>query len=344
MLLKDVLTRPRLQNRLAAWDDYPVHQPDDPPDGWSERFYFNVQQPSGELVAIVGGGTYIGRGTSECYLCRLEGERQVNVRASQPVSGGGAAPFSFHAIEPMRRWQLQARVDGEPDFSAVFESRREPFFYEPLDIPASEPGGPSDFYRHFVGSGTIDCGQGPQPSARDRTWGVRTRRPRLHNWYVIHLEDAYLVLIHQEPADGSVHFSQAALCHDEGRVESLGVAGHELVFDAHDRQIVSGAVRLDGDERRLLLEYERVGQAIRLAGAGYDDRQGDRSETGAVQRDEYDLADPAVAARTGRGTMDAGVRARLSDGQWSSAGIGVVETAVARDHVTYGSALRSARG
>ena len=80
-----------------------------------------------------------------------------------------------------------------------------------------------------------------------------------------------------------------------------------------------------------------MGTGIRLAGAGYDASQGDRGTTSGSQRDEYDLSDPAVAQSTGRGTIDAGVRAQVS-GAWSAEGIGVVETAIARDHVRYGAA------
>jgi hypothetical protein len=77
---------------------------------------------------------------------------------------------------------------------------------------------------------------------------------------------------------------------------------------------------------------------MRLAGAGYDDRQGARDHDQGVEQDEYDLADPEVARHTGRGTMDAGAVGRVS-GAWSAEGIGVVETAIARDHVHYGGQI-----
>ncbi|MCW3011557.1 MAG: hypothetical protein JWO90_1961, partial [Solirubrobacterales bacterium] len=65
---------------------------------------------------------------------------------------------------------------------------------------------------------------------------------------------------------------------------------------------------------------------------------GERGGRSGLQRDSYDLADAAVARATGRGTTDCGVRVRAS-GAWSGEGIGVVETAVARDHVAYGGQL-----
>ena len=330
---------------LRAWDDYPVHLSSDvlvqgapPHPRWSERFYFNAQRPDGELVAIVGGGIYPAAGVAECYLCRLDGDRQSNLRAAQPLAGSGG-PFSFRLEEPMRRWVV--RVVGE--FAATFEGTRDPFLFPAHDIPADEEGGDHDAFRHFVASGRMTVDGVTLLSARDRTWGVRSRRPRLHNWYVLHLDGCYLTLIHQERADGSVLYSAAALCHDDGRQEALDVLSHALRFDPEDRQISAGELQLSAGERTISLEFERVGAAIRLAGAGYDARQGARDAEPAVQRDDYDLADPDVAARTGRGTMDAGVRARLTDGERVAEGVGVVETAVARDHATYGGALCSTR-
>jgi hypothetical protein len=91
---------------------------------------------------------------------------------------------------------------------------------------------------------------------------------------------------------------------------------------------------LTGENGDLALEYERVGHGIRLAGAGYDDSQGERTP-GAMQSDVYDLADPEVARRTGRGTIDQGARVQAS-GAWEGDGIGVVESAIARNHVRYG--------
>jgi hypothetical protein len=351
MSVDDVLTRPAAADALSDWDDYPIHQqvsllceiaPALP--GWSERFYFNLQRPTGELVAIVGGGVYPARGLSECYFCRLDGDRQLNIRASQPLGTADGQPFSMRVEEPMRRWTVAVRDGDGMLLEAAFNYERAAHLFAPLDIPASTPGGGFDSFRHFVSSGTVPDGvpfaNGPLLSARDRTWGVRTRRARLHNWYVLHLAGCYLALIHQELADGSVHFSEAMLLHDDGEKEALRITGHELAFDPEDRSIRSGSVQFEGSQRRLELEYERVGLAIRLAGAGYDDRQGERGDSRALQRDEYDLGDRAVAAATGRGTMDAGVRARVSDRSWSADGVGVVETAIARDHVAYGAQLR----
>ncbi|MEZ5124457.1 MAG: hypothetical protein R2736_23310 [Solirubrobacterales bacterium] len=72
------------------------------------------------------------------------------------------------------------------------------------------------------------------------------------------------------------------------------------------RDLRAGTVWLRCAAGPLQVAFERVGPGIRLAGAGYDDRQDERDEGHGVQHDAYDLADPDVAVRTGKGTIDGG--------------------------------------
>jgi hypothetical protein len=342
--------------RLSAWDDYPIHQAPAPlasvapsQPGWAERFYFNLLRPTGEIAAILGGGVYPVRGVSEFYFCLLDGDRQSNVRvwnelpsaADDAVSDG---PFTLRCDSPLRDWTVAVDA-GDARLRGRFAGALPPYLYSVLDVAADEPGGEFDLYRHFVAVGrwALDDASGLDTTTefigvRDRTWGVRTRRIRLHNWYVFWLGDACLTMIHQELADGSVFFSEAGAVHANGTVERLRVADHDLRYDGHTREVEGGRIELVGDSGPLVLEYERAGTAMRLAGAGYDPSQGARATTSGVERDEYDLGDPGVAKRTGRGTMDAGAHARVS-GAWSGEGQGVVETAIARDHVKYGSQI-----
>lgn len=354
--LRNVLARPSAADpgpeRLAAWDDYPVHQsaallssvtPASPK--WSERFYFNAIAPTGEIVMIVGGGVYPSRGISECYFCRLDGDRQINVRTSQALPPEGeepSGPFAIHCESPMTEWSVAVDLPDDA-FAGRFRATIPPFLYRTIDIAPSEPGGEFDLFRHFIGVGRWDlvtsmAGQTDLLGVRDRTWGVRTRRPRLHLWSVVTIDDRCVALKHQELADGSIHFTEAGVTHADGRLDPMRIVEHDLVFDPAERQVTRGRVELDGDAGALAVEFERVGTGIRLAGAGYDDGQGDRDTSAGVQRDVYELGDRTVAARTGRGTIDVGVRAQIS-GTWTGSGIGVVETAVARDHARYGTQI-----
>jgi hypothetical protein len=351
----DALARPAAAGeRLGPWDDYPVHQsaallgtvtPDRP--GWSERFYFNMLRPTGEIVAVLGAGVYPRRGVSEAYFCRIDGDRrQHNLRAVSPLStmDGEQPPgaVSLRCESPLDDWSV-AIAAGDLTIAGRFRGLADPYLYQRVDVPPSEPGGDFDQFRHFIAVGSWELSQ-PGPlhdtsgliGVRDRTWGVRTRRVRWHNWCVFWLGGRVLTLIHQELADGSPLHSEAGLVNADGTVARLRITGHDVAYDPHDRQVTRAGWSLDGDHGPVRLEYERVGEAIRLAGAGYDDAQGER--TGALQRDSYDLTDRAVAQRTGRGTMDQGARGRVT-GAWEAEGIGVVESAIARNHLRYGSQL-----
>jgi hypothetical protein len=339
---------------LTPWDDYPVHQSaallasvTPALSGWSERFYFNVLRPSGEIAAILGGGVYPARGTSECYMCRLDGDVQHNVRAfgELPVPGRSVdgGPFSLRCETPLKDWAVAIDVAGA-EFAGTFSGINPPYLYDAVDVPASEPDGPYDLFRHFIAVGRWDLSasagidtSGELIGVRDRTWGVRTRRVRWHNWCVFQVGDATLTLIHQELADGSVMHSEAGAVHADGRVERLQVTGHDVTYDPQDRQVRRAHWELAGDDGPVELEYECVGRAMRLAGAGYTDTQGE-SSAGAVQRDTFDLGDPDVARDTGRGTMDCGARGQVT-GAWEAEGIGVVESAIARNHARYGVQL-----
>src|SRR3954451_22952283 len=120
----DALMRPSGaagRGRLSAWDDRPVHQAGPTPArvdpdlaGWAERFYFNLIRPSGEIAAIIGGGVYPNRGVSECYFCRHDCDRQLNVRVwdqlPQPGAEAVRGPFLFRCDAPLRDWSVSVDV------------------------------------------------------------------------------------------------------------------------------------------------------------------------------------------------------------------------------------------
>ncbi|MCW2993103.1 MAG: hypothetical protein JWQ18_598, partial [Conexibacter sp.] len=277
-----VTTGPELgSGALVADDDYPRHhaalaggEPATPvPASWAERWYFNIQRPAGELVAVVGGAIYPGRGVAECYLCVLDGASQTNVRVWQPLAAPDPAtpvdgPFRFSCTEPLERWEI-AVASGTLALEAEFTATAAPYVYDPIDVPA-DVGDEATFdrWRHFVGVGRIAGTLGGAPiaadalSTRDRTWGIRSRRPRLHNWYVLHFAEGFLTLIHQERADGSVLFSEAAFSHAGGAVQRLTVVGHDLRFARDTRRLERGTVDLlaDGGEP-VTLRIEAAGRA-----------------------------------------------------------------------------------
>jgi hypothetical protein len=344
---------------LTAWDDLPVHQSAaplsvllPPQEDWAERFYFNVLSATGEILAIIGGGIYPVRGGSESYFCRLDGDVQENVRSWRPLPAADGrdssepGPIAFGCEKPLADWTVAASGSGTA-FEATFVGTTPPYLYSAIEIPPTEPDGPFDDFRHFVALGRWDVrrdglGRGGEAlvGVRDRTWGVRSRRVRWHNWYVLQLGERCLTLIHQELADGTVMFSEAGVVHADGQRELLRIVTHHVTFDPHTREVIRGSVTFDSEAGPLSLEFEAVGRAMRLAGAGYDDAQGARGGSAQTQADRYDLGDTEIARRTGRGTMDVGVRVHVT-GAWTEEGIGVVESAIARNHVRHGHQLAS---
>jgi hypothetical protein len=157
----------------------------------------------------------------------------------------------------------------------------------------------------------------------------------------LHLDDgSYLTLIHQELADGGLLVSHVAMVAQDGLVQRGVLDSHALTFDPHTRLLIEGAFSgHDATGAPINVLVENVGEGVRLIGAGYSRDQTDDSGRGHVVGERWDLTDPGEAATLGRGTIDSPVRVSTTWGDQSSSGIGITETAVARNHWRYGSQL-----
>lgn len=338
---------------MSPWDDLPLHNQatvlaaaETPPDNWAERYYFNVLRPNGEIAAILGAGIYPRNGIAECYFCRIEDGTQHNARACQPLAGADRrstpAPFSLRCVSAMHTWDALVNTEGAR-FAGRYSALTQPYHYSTVAIPASVAGGPFDDWQHLVAAGRWDIetfsgndGGNDFLCIRDRTWGLRTRRTRLHHWMVFEIDGVCINILHQERADGSILYSEGGIAWPDGRNERLRVEAYGFDFDSNTREARSGFFDLSGDGGDVRLEYVTIGVGIRLNGAGYDDSQGERAA--GVQTDSYELGNPAVARDSGRGVIDIGGRAEVT-GAWRGRGIGVVESAVARDHVRFGDQI-----
>src|SRR5687767_6144658 len=100
---------------LLPFDDYPIHQAPEPlrrvgslHPRWTERWYFNLQDPTGQLLGVVGGGFYPVTGLLESYACFLVDGRQHNVRTqirtSDRLDLGTGSGIEFSVEKPLAKW------------------------------------------------------------------------------------------------------------------------------------------------------------------------------------------------------------------------------------------------
>ena len=348
---------------LHPADDFPLHQTAETlvrvashNPRWTERWYFNLQHPDGSMLGICGGGFYPGAGVLEVYACLLHEGRQLNVRQRvvefDRCRTDAASAVTFDITDPMKSWTMCARGSMcafDLSFGASAAAYLFPPFVVAADLPHEAPPPQIDAVQHFVQPGTVRGelrvdGRTLDVEARsfrDRTWGVRTSRPRLHQWYVLHLDDgSQLNLIHQERADGAIMVSHVARVASDGAIETGVIDSHSLTFEPASRLLLHGRFQAHTAKgARIDVAVDNAGQGVRLVGAGYTDAQGEPTDFGRVQEDAWDLADPAIVARVGKGTIDSPVTARCVWGSESSSGIGITETAIARNHWRYGTQL-----
>jgi hypothetical protein len=348
---------------LTMSDDLPIHQSAEPfarigshHPRWTERWYFNIQAEDGTLLGICGGGFYPNTGVLEVYGCALADSLQVNIR--QRVTEfdrthlGAASAVQFEIREPMRVWAMSAQ-SSHFSFELEFESTAVPYLFPAFFVAADHgrPGVPValDTIQHFAQPGRVrgrwtlngDTREISARSFRDRTWGIRSARPRLHNWYVLHLEDdSSLYLVHQERADGSAMVSHIGRVGLDGSVATAVIDAHELDFEPDSRLLRSGVITAHGaDGAPVTVQVRNVGPGVRLLGAGYTAAQGAADALGDVQSDTWDLSDERSRVRYGRGTIDSPIVATLTWGARTVSGFGISETAIARDHWRYGRQL-----
>ncbi len=348
-------------SKLGILDDLPIHQhanvisqPASDQWNWTERWYFNLQRRSGELVGIIGGGVFRNTAITESYFCFQNGDYQFNTRTTRAVAANPLSDglVNFAIIDPMNVWQIDAsHKESEIDVNLKFVASNSPFLFKPFWVGPDRDSGEFDQYEHFVQPGIftgtvsahgINFHEGEALTFRDRTWGVRSRRPRLHNWIVLHFDDgSFMSLVHQETEHGRYHFSHAGIVQKDGSEEILEIESHDITFDPISRIPQHGAFVLRGPKGRLVtLEMSAVGESIRGLGAGYDPMQGkQRSNSEDIMQSKWDIKNPEEIERIGRGTIDTGVKCAISSSSSPIEGVGVWETALGVSHYRYGKQI-----
>src|SRR3954453_19469772 len=83
---------PVTENPVSSWDDYPVHQAAHfvrhavtSDRNFYDRYYFNLFDHDGRVMALVGLGQYPNLAVTDAFASVRIGDRQHVVRASRPL-------------------------------------------------------------------------------------------------------------------------------------------------------------------------------------------------------------------------------------------------------------------
>ena len=98
---------------ISSWDDFPVHQNAEPirfvgtsDRNFFDRYYFNCQASSDEIMVVISMGQYPNLGTQDCFVAVQRGDTYKVVRASRELGDRmdlSVGPFKFEVIEPLMK-------------------------------------------------------------------------------------------------------------------------------------------------------------------------------------------------------------------------------------------------
>ncbi len=251
-----------------------VHSPD---GSWSDRCYFFVHSPDGELLITTGYGNNPNQGTSNSYgKVALADGRHWDFMAGRRINSADqhelrAGPMRWTCLEPLKRW----RVELGPNESGIEwdmeYSPRVPM-WELLPMHVAVDGQTIvDMYHikqagQWTGWVQIDGERTSVdgfPGGRDRTFGVRVAdQISFWLWLDIGFEDRAIEAWIIEAPDGSVQYVDGGITHADGTLSKRFVKiEHEIEFDA-DRKRPTGAVIVFTDEDGV--EHRVVGESTHL--------------------------------------------------------------------------------
>jgi len=244
---------------ISSWDEFPVHQTSEPvrhvatsDRNFFDRYYFNCQASSDEIMVVISMGQYPNLGTQDSFVAVQRGDSYRVVRASRELGDRmdlSVGPFRYEVIEPLKivRCTLDENEHGL-SYDLTWRG----------SIPAVEEQ--SHFIRRFgrrlfdtcrfaqtgrwtgtlkVGGETFDVEPKKWVGTRDRCWGVRPigepEAPGIQakggfvmggfwTYFPMQFDDHSILYIRQEGADGSpILYDARRIWNDPNRaIESLG--------------------------------------------------------------------------------------------------------------------------
>jgi hypothetical protein len=339
-----------------------------------DRYYFNLHPCRDELFLTAGLGQYPNLGVADAFVAVTRHGVQRVLRTSRLLGDDRAdttvGPVSVEVLEGLRR--LRLRADGHHDDIAldVVWDAAVPAHAEPRHLIRRGARRTTDSFR-FVQTGRwtgwlrvagerFDVTPERWWGGRDRSWGIRpVGEPEPPGWrqgqeaggflwlYCTMQFDRFsLIYIVQEDRTGARTLEEGVRLWPAASnlpPEPLGRPEHDLTFLPGSRRLGHATLSFHppagGDP--LVVQATPIGACYLALGTGYgteeDWRHGMYQGPFVEQSRAYDLADPAVAART-YGLIDnlARFEVREPGGPQTAVGYGLLEHAVLGPNDRYG--------
>jgi hypothetical protein len=291
-------------------DDLVASPAADMPEGFFDRFVFNLHPAEGAEPAVVFGlGAYPVRDVVDGFVVATVGDAQRNLRFSTEIGDTDAhhvGPFAFSVPEPMREWHLV--LDDNPTgiaFDLTWTARAAAWTG---GVAVRNTDGADTAFDHLFQSGryagtlTVDGASvdvGGWWGQRDRSRGVRTMAggQGLHLWVQAQMTRFSIGFLYVEGREGSQLLLEGAVMHEDGRLDDILSVRHDLVFDdAFDLR--SGVLVVTAASgATYTLDCDASAPGGYMSGGGYGGHHGRRLGRDHLEHDTYAL-DGSVGPRT----------------------------------------------
>lgn len=325
-------------------DEYPIHQiprsmaeTETSDRNFYDRCYFNAHGRNADLFLITGLGVYPNVGVIDAYALAKMGDRHISLRMSDALDERGldarVGPYRVEVVEPLRRIRLVCdTAERGLGFDLTWEGSFD-CIDEPRHISRAGRRVVLDGCR-FAQVGTwegticvdgedVAVDPGTWVGSRDRSWGIRPTgeaeppgrgadEAREGFWWLyvpLRFDDHALIVIAQEEPDGTRTLNAASRVWADGRHEQLGWPEIDITYRSGTRIPERAVLHMRSARREpVVVEVDTLTGAALHLGAGYgadpEWSHGVWKGRGWIEHRDYDLSDPAVAARIPWGVID----------------------------------------
>ncbi len=314
-------------------------------DSWAERCY-HLLNLGGGMVLNAGRAVYANAGRRSGFVGFTDGRTQHCLRVAEPFAIGqdpddpSIGPLRIEAVRPLKEVKISLAKETFPvALDLTWTARFPPVATDPNRI---ERDGQvlthyMNFFQSGVYSGTVavegrEMTVSGRAGFRDRGWGLRKHEGAPKRGLVVfcgcELQAQSLYVLLYETASGKRVFTNGWLIGDEGTIDTVTGAEHDLSFAG--TLLEAGALQVSFASGRVeTLTFEVTGR-LHLSGVGYTADES-RALPGV---DRFDLTNRDVVAELD-GQNDNACDFRFAGGS----GHGYVETGLGA-HARYRSGQR----